>query len=237
VFAGHEFCHHRDPDHDHGREKSRPLDHPHLNRLQFVDGVLRLAVSAASLQSRATQREDGHGWNVLGDRLWGHESHGREGTTHAVTQFESRALGIENGLHYRRDITLHEDAGRSMVTAFGHSMATLNNLVIGLTIGRQWTNLAKARRYYDAHPDQAIQLLFAHSRRTLWEPCEAGREDVFAQLAVQHFVAGSTEVENWTHKDRSSPSKVTDLSLAQTILTAPMETSRAALNNSNLLLM
>jgi len=45
--------------------------------------------------------------------------------------------GIENGLRYRRDVTLHEDAGRSMVTAFGHSMATLNNLVIGLTIGRK----------------------------------------------------------------------------------------------------
>ena len=75
--------------------------------------------------------------------------------------------GIENGLHYRRDVTLHEDAGRSTVTAFGHAMATLNNLVIGLTIGHKWTNLAKARRYYDAHPDQALQLLFTHSRRTL----------------------------------------------------------------------
>ena len=75
--------------------------------------------------------------------------------------------GIENGLRYRRDVTLHEDAGRSTVTAFGHAMATLNNLVIGLTIGHKWTNLAKARRYYDAHPDQALQLLFTHSRRTL----------------------------------------------------------------------
>lgn len=75
--------------------------------------------------------------------------------------------GIENGLHYRRDVTLHEDAGRTRTTAFGHIMATLNNLVIGLTIGRNWTNLAKARRFYDAHPDQALQLLLAHSRRTL----------------------------------------------------------------------
>jgi len=75
--------------------------------------------------------------------------------------------GIENGLHYRRDVTLHEDAGRTKVTAFGPVMATLNNLVIGLTIRREWANLAKARRYYDAHPDQALQLLLASSRRTL----------------------------------------------------------------------
>jgi predicted transposase YbfD/YdcC len=75
--------------------------------------------------------------------------------------------GIENGLHYRRDVTLHEDAGRTRTTAFGHLMATLNNLVIGLTIGRAWTNLAKARRYYDAHPAQALQLLLARPKPTL----------------------------------------------------------------------
>jgi predicted transposase YbfD/YdcC len=75
--------------------------------------------------------------------------------------------GIENGLHYRRDVTLHEDAGRTKTTAFGHLMATLNNLVIGLTIGRAWTNLAKARRYYDAHPDQALHLVLTRPTRTL----------------------------------------------------------------------
>ena len=75
--------------------------------------------------------------------------------------------GIENGLHYRRDVTLQEDAGRTKTRAFGHSMATLNNLVIGLTVGRDWSNLAKARRYYDAHPDQALQLLLTRPPRTL----------------------------------------------------------------------
>jgi len=75
--------------------------------------------------------------------------------------------GIETGLHYRRDVTLHEEAGRTTSTALGHVMATLNNLVIGLTIGREWTNLAKARRFYDAHPDQALHLLLKQPRRTL----------------------------------------------------------------------
>ena len=75
--------------------------------------------------------------------------------------------GIENGLHYRRDVTLHEDAGRTTHTAFGHTMAALNNLVIGLTIGRGWRNLAKARRYFDAHPDRALQLVLARPATTL----------------------------------------------------------------------
>lgn len=75
--------------------------------------------------------------------------------------------GIENGLHYRRDVTLHEDAGRTTSTAFGHVMAALNNLVIGLTVGRGWRNLAQARRYFDAYPDQALRLLLARPAATL----------------------------------------------------------------------
>jgi len=42
--------------------------------------------------------------------------------------------GIESGLHYRRDVTLHEDAIRLMVANSGRNMAILNNLVIGLCL-------------------------------------------------------------------------------------------------------
>lgn len=75
--------------------------------------------------------------------------------------------GIENGLHYRRDVTLREDAGRTKFKRFGQVMASLNNLIIGLTIGRGWTNLAQARRYYEAHPDFALKLLFQRPSLTL----------------------------------------------------------------------
>ncbi len=40
--------------------------------------------------------------------------------------------GIECGLHYRRDVTLREDATRLTVGNAGHIMAIFNNLVIGL---------------------------------------------------------------------------------------------------------
>jgi len=68
--------------------------------------------------------------------------------------------GIENGLHYRRDVILQEDRLRSRSPAFGQVMACLNNLVIGLVTRLGWTNLAQARRQFDAHPDLALQLLF-----------------------------------------------------------------------------
>jgi hypothetical protein len=75
--------------------------------------------------------------------------------------------GVENSLHYRRDVTLHEDAGRTKATSFGHTLVALNNLAIGLTIGRGERNLTKARRYFDAHPDHALRLLFARPSQTL----------------------------------------------------------------------
>lgn len=67
--------------------------------------------------------------------------------------------GIENGLHYRRDVTLHEDASRLTVRHAGHNMAILNNLVLGLCLRRNLYNLAKARRHFCAKPDQALKLI------------------------------------------------------------------------------
>jgi predicted transposase YbfD/YdcC len=69
--------------------------------------------------------------------------------------------GIESGLHYRRDVTLHEDATRLMVANSGHNMAILNNLVIGLCLQNGFHNLAKARRLFDAKPAQALDLVLS----------------------------------------------------------------------------
>jgi hypothetical protein len=67
--------------------------------------------------------------------------------------------GIENGLHYWRDVTLHEDATRLTVGNSGQNMAILNNLVIGLCSKHGFQNLAKARRLFNAKPDRALALL------------------------------------------------------------------------------
>lgn len=67
--------------------------------------------------------------------------------------------GIENGLHYRRDVTFHEDGTRLTQGHAGHVMATLNNLVLGLLRLAGFTNLAAARRYCDADLAHALALL------------------------------------------------------------------------------
>ena len=54
--------------------------------------------------------------------------------------------GIENGLHYRRDVTFREDRTRQTLGHQGHVMASRNNLVLGLLRVAGFTNLAHARR-------------------------------------------------------------------------------------------
>ena len=69
--------------------------------------------------------------------------------------------GIENGLHYRRDVTLNEDRTRMTKRNLGQAMACINNLVIGLLIGKlKYRYLPEARRFFDAHPHKAFNLIF-----------------------------------------------------------------------------
>jgi len=68
--------------------------------------------------------------------------------------------GIENGLHYRRDVTLREDHTRMTKGYAGRVMACLNNLVIGLVFTKtKYAYLPHARRFFDAHPLQAFTLI------------------------------------------------------------------------------
>lgn len=63
---------------------------------------------------------------------------------------------IENGLHYRRDVTFHEDATRMTLGNAGRIMATLNNLIIGLCLREFGSNVAQARRHFSACPADAL---------------------------------------------------------------------------------
>ena len=65
---------------------------------------------------------------------------------------------IENGLHYRRDVTLGEDATRISQPALAQKIATINNFIVGLAQKLGFSNLAEARRIFDVQI--AAQLLF-----------------------------------------------------------------------------
>jgi predicted transposase YbfD/YdcC len=68
--------------------------------------------------------------------------------------------GIENGLHYRRDVTFHEDQTRMTKGSMGQAMACLNNLVLALLLHKmKFRYIPSARRFCSAHPDHAFALL------------------------------------------------------------------------------
>lgn len=66
---------------------------------------------------------------------------------------------VETGLHYRRDVTFHEDATRMTIGAAGRILATVHNLVLSLIKRAGYQNAAQARRYFEGHIDQAFSLL------------------------------------------------------------------------------
>jgi predicted transposase YbfD/YdcC len=67
--------------------------------------------------------------------------------------------GIETGLHYRRDVTLKEDATRMTTGHMGNVMASMNNLVLALIRQAKFQNAAQARRWFAAHLPKAFALL------------------------------------------------------------------------------
>lgn len=67
--------------------------------------------------------------------------------------------GIETGLHYRRDVTLNEDATRMTTGDMGKVMASLNNLVLALIRQADFQNAAQARRWFAAHLSKTFALL------------------------------------------------------------------------------
>jgi predicted transposase YbfD/YdcC len=67
--------------------------------------------------------------------------------------------GIENGLHYRRDVTFREDKTRMTCKHKARAMACINNLIIALFCKQGFSNHARARRFYDANPFAALSLI------------------------------------------------------------------------------
>ncbi|GAP07965.1 MAG TPA: hypothetical protein DEQ80_02785 [Anaerolinea thermolimosa] len=77
-----------------------------------------------------------------------------------LLQMTSVCWGIENRLHYRRDVTLLEDRTWMTKGRKGQAMACVNNLVPGILLGKlKFRSLPRARRYFAAHPAEALALI------------------------------------------------------------------------------
>jgi predicted transposase YbfD/YdcC len=67
--------------------------------------------------------------------------------------------GIENGLHYRRDVTFREDRSRVRMGQAPQVIAAINNLVLGIFARFGYTSAPQARRHFAAHLDEAAHVI------------------------------------------------------------------------------
>jgi predicted transposase YbfD/YdcC len=72
---------------------------------------------------------------------------------------------IENRLHYRRDVTLGEDACQVRVKGAPQALAALNGGILALMDWLHVTNVASQMRHFCAHPHEALQLLLGRLSR------------------------------------------------------------------------
>jgi predicted transposase YbfD/YdcC len=109
------------------------------------------------LHRRFVYRKSG---KVLEETVFGITSLTREKADAArLIEINRGYWGIENGLHYRRDVTLKEDQTRVKIGQAARVMAILNNLVLGLIARLGVRYVPEARRKFSARPDLALQLL------------------------------------------------------------------------------
>lgn len=88
-------------------------------------------------------------------------------TSHSVEKADAKTLleinrahwGIENGSHYRRDVTFGEDRCRMKSKTEAQALSVFNNLAIRLISHAGWINTAQARRHYDANIGKALRLV------------------------------------------------------------------------------
>jgi predicted transposase YbfD/YdcC len=76
-----------------------------------------------------------------------------------VLQVRRQHWLIETGLHYRRDVTFHEDATRMTLGDAAQVLSIVHNLVLGLLKQAGFANAAAGRRYFEGHLKQAFDLL------------------------------------------------------------------------------
>jgi predicted transposase YbfD/YdcC len=147
-------------DKGHGRLEHREITcSPDLNDWfakdwQGIEQVFRLERTARILKTNQTRHEVIYGLSSLPTR---------QASPERMLSLVRGHWMIENKLHYRRDGALGEDACQTRTGPVPSLLAQLNSTVLGLMDRAGVHNVARQMRFFDAHPDQALALLFTGS--------------------------------------------------------------------------
>jgi predicted transposase YbfD/YdcC len=116
----------------------------------YLEQVFKLKRHFVSLKTGEVQEQTEYGFTSLSRE---------EISPRKLLEMTRSYWGIENGLHYRRDVTLREDYTRLTKGRAGQAMACLNNLILGILLSKKkYRTIPTARRYFSAHPAEAMDL-------------------------------------------------------------------------------
>jgi predicted transposase YbfD/YdcC len=83
----------------------------------------------------------------------------RRHTAEELLKFNRGHWGVENTLHYVRDMTMGEDACRVRTGSAPQILAGLRNSVIGLLKRAKCKNIAAALRHHAVHVSKALRMI------------------------------------------------------------------------------
>jgi predicted transposase YbfD/YdcC len=116
----------------------------------FLQQVFKLERTTTILKTKKTRQETIYGVTSL--------SADQASPAQLLDMLRSYWM-IENGLHYPRDVTLREDQTRFKKPSAAHNMTIINNLVLALIANANFPFVPSARRFFAAHPLQALARL------------------------------------------------------------------------------
>lgn len=89
----------------------------------------------------------------------------RKANAQRVLELNQKHWHIENRLHYRRDVTLGEDASQVRTKGTSEVLAALNGGLLALMDFIGVKNVASVLRHFCAQPQEALQLLLGKLSR------------------------------------------------------------------------
>ena len=149
-------------DYGHGRYETRTLTTSSMLKdyldWPFLQQVFKLEYQALELTTGKVMAETHYGLTSLS---------AKQADPEQLLQLKRHYWGIENRLHYRRDVCLNEDRCRLRRGHAAQTMAIINNLVLALIDRLDFNSVPDARRRFAAHPLEALKLFFQNPVPTL----------------------------------------------------------------------
>ncbi|HXQ33324.1 MAG TPA: ISAs1 family transposase, partial [Anaerolineales bacterium] len=155
-----EWCYHKKTQKGHGRVEVREIwTSTQMNEWfeREWSGIAQIFKIRRSVKEKEKEREE---------IVYGFTNLPRQkASARRLLELNQTHWHIENRLHYRRDVTLGEDACQVRIRNAPQVIAALNGGILALMDWLGVKNVASHMRHFDAQPQEALQLLLGKLSR------------------------------------------------------------------------